>query len=163
MKICETCRYNNKSITMEPCYSCSADQRENWEPKKKEIEIEDAFKTFNIEKTKIKDSGSRTEFATGAVRDMHKGKGRCDLLPPNALLRLAQHFESGCIKYGDRNWEAGIPTHSFIDSGLRHIFKYMAGENDEDHLIAAVWNLICLVETEMKRPEMQDIPARMEE
>ena len=29
----------------------------------------------------IKDSGNRTEFETGAVRDMHEGKGRCDLLP----------------------------------------------------------------------------------
>lgn len=28
----------------------------------------------------IKDSGERTEFGTGAVRDMHSGKGRMDLL-----------------------------------------------------------------------------------
>jgi len=30
---------------------------------------------------KIADSGDRTQFDTGAVRDMHEGKGRCDLLP----------------------------------------------------------------------------------
>ena len=29
----------------------------------------------------ILDSGDRTEFATGAVRDMREGKGRCDLMP----------------------------------------------------------------------------------
>ena len=29
----------------------------------------------------ILDSGDRTEFATGAVRDMREGKGRCDLTP----------------------------------------------------------------------------------
>ena len=29
----------------------------------------------------IQDSGDRTEFDSGAVRDMHEGKGRCDLLP----------------------------------------------------------------------------------
>lgn len=29
----------------------------------------------------IKDSGDRTEFETGAKRDMHAGKGRMDLLP----------------------------------------------------------------------------------
>ena len=29
----------------------------------------------------LKDSGSRTEFSTGAVRDIQVGKGRCDLLP----------------------------------------------------------------------------------
>jgi hypothetical protein len=30
---------------------------------------------------KILDSGNRREFETGAVRDIHEGKGRCDLLP----------------------------------------------------------------------------------
>lgn len=29
----------------------------------------------------IKDSGDRTQFETGAVRDMREGKGRCDLMP----------------------------------------------------------------------------------
>ena len=108
----------------------------------------------------IKDSGNRTQFQTGAVRDMHQGKGRCDLLPPNALLRLARHFETGSLKYGDRNWELGIPCHSFADSGMRHLLKYMAGDTDEDHLIAAIWNLMCLAETEQLRPEMMDIPSR---
>ena len=37
----------------------------------------------------IKDSGERTKFETGAVRDMHEGKGRFDLLPMCVLLRLA--------------------------------------------------------------------------
>lgn len=109
----------------------------------------------------IKDSGNRTRFATGAVRDMHQGKGRCDLLPPKALLRLARHFEAGAVKYGDRNWEKGIPIHSFIDSALRHILKYMDGQTDEDHLIAAVWNLICAAETEEIHPELIDLPRRM--
>ncbi len=30
---------------------------------------------------KIKDSGNRREFESGAVRDVSEGKGRCDLLP----------------------------------------------------------------------------------
>ena len=29
----------------------------------------------------IKDSGNRTEYETGAVRDIQEGKGRCDLMP----------------------------------------------------------------------------------
>ena len=36
----------------------------------------------------------------------------------------------------------------------------MAGNTEEDHLIAAIWNLMCLAETEELRPEMQDIPSR---
>lgn len=108
----------------------------------------------------IKDSGDRTEFDTGAVRDMHSGKGRCDLLPMCVLLRLAKHYELGALKYTDRNWEKGIPTHSFADSALRHMFKYLDGQNDEDHLIAAIWNLCGLAWTEEKHPELQDIPSR---
>ena len=46
----------------------------------------------------IQDSGNRREFETGAVRDMQEGKGRCDLLPAAAILRLARHFENGCKK-----------------------------------------------------------------
>lgn len=112
--------------------------------------------------TTIKDSGDRTAFDSGAVRDMHEGKGRFDLLPMCVLLRLAKHYEAGCVKYGERNWEKGIPCHSYADSAFRHLVKYMDGYSDEDHLIAAVWNLCCLAWTEEKKPELMDIPARME-
>ena len=36
----------------------------------------------------IKDSGDRTQFCTGAVRDMHEGKGRCDLMPLGIVFDL---------------------------------------------------------------------------
>jgi len=75
------------------------------------------------------------------------------------LLRLARHYEAGAKKYDGRNWEKGIPAHSFADSALRHMFKYMDGMTDEDHLIAAIWNLCGLAWTEEKRPDMMDIPA----
>ena len=90
----------------------------------------------------IQDSGNRREFETGAVRDIQTGKGRMDLLPACALIRLSKHFENGVQKYEERNWEKGIPIHSFIDSGLRHIMNYLDGKTDEDHLCAATWNLM---------------------
>ena len=37
----------------------------------------------------IKDSGDRTQFDTGAVRDMHAGKGRMDLLPWAAIMEVS--------------------------------------------------------------------------
>ena len=37
---------------------------------------------------KILDSGNRTEFETGAVRDIQEGKGRCDLLPLDVIGEL---------------------------------------------------------------------------
>ena len=110
----------------------------------------------------INDSGDRTRFESGAVRDMHEGKGRCDLLPACAILRVARHFEAGAKKYNERNWEQGIPVHSFIDSGIRHLMNYLDGQTNEDHLCAAAWNILCAMWTEEKRPDMQDIPARLE-
>lgn len=34
---------------------------------------------------KLKDSGERREFGTGAVRDIQEGKGRCDLMPLDVI------------------------------------------------------------------------------
>lgn len=96
----------------------------------------------------VRDSGKRQEFTTGSVRDLPDGKGRFDLISPIALRRLAQHFESGAKKYGDRNWEKGQPLSRYIDSALRHINNYMEGDRAEDHLIAAVWNLMAFVHTQ---------------
>jgi len=96
----------------------------------------------------VKDSGKRQVFETGARRDIQVGKGRYDLLPCYAIRRLAEHFEKGAQKYGEWNWSKGIPINRYLDSALRHIFKFMDGQNDEDHAIAAVWNLVALVETQ---------------
>lgn len=108
----------------------------------------------------IKDSGDRTEFDTGAVRDMHTGKGRMDLLPTTAIIELSKHCEAGALKYGERNVDKGIPQHSLIDSGLRHLVKYLRGDNDENHLVAALWNIAWAVEQEVNRPELNDLPNR---
>lgn len=43
------------------------------------------------EPTSIKDSGERREFATGAVRDIQEGKGRCDLMPLDVVSNLTNN------------------------------------------------------------------------
>lgn len=108
----------------------------------------------------IKDSGERTEFATGAVRDMHVGKGRFDLLPWHAIHDMAKHCEEGALKYGERNVDKGIPQHSLIDSAIRHLVKYIHNETDEHHLRAACWNAMWALEQETTHLEMIDLPGR---
>lgn len=49
----------------------------------------------------LNDSGDRTEYPSGAVRDMKKGKGRCDLLPLNVLFNYFNRKEN--IKKSMRN------------------------------------------------------------
>jgi len=109
----------------------------------------------------IKDSGKRSEFTTGAVRDIQSGKGRFDLLPWETILALAKHYEKGCQKYGDRNWEKGIPTNRYFDSASRHMVKFFLGMEDENHLIAAIWNLVCLYETKL-RMQKNRLPIELE-
>lgn len=111
----------------------------------------------------LPDSGNRRKFDSGAVRDMEEGKGRFDLLPAYAIFRVARHYEAGAKKYDDRNWEKGIPVSAMMDSALRHIFKYLDGMDDEDHLAAATWNLLGAIQMEEKMPDMQDIPSRKRE
>ena len=111
----------------------------------------------------IKDSGKRTAFETGAVRDMHEGKGRMDLLPWRAVMEVSKHCEAGAQKYGEHNVDKGIPLHSLIDSGLRHAAKFWAGEEDEPHLVAACWNLLWALEMTITKPEMDDRPNKVRE
>lgn len=125
-----------------------------------ETEVDNSTKDSGIKDSGIKSSGEMTVFASGAVRDKKTGKGRCDLLPACVLLRLSKHYERGAERFGPYNWQKGIPCHSFVDSALRHMLKYMDGWTDEDHLIAAIWNLCGLAWTEEKLPELMDIPER---
>ena len=137
----------------------------------------------------ICDSGNRREFSTGAVRDIQKGKGRCDLLPlwvvgslykkefepvhlaafqeshetrhlydalkcfaitafggmETMLLELSIHFEEGAEKYGENNWQKGLPVDCYLDSAFRHWLKWKRGDQDERHDRAFAWNLICCI------------------
>lgn len=154
----------------------------------------------------IKDSGSRTEYDSGAVRDIQEDKGRTDLLPldvvaelfegndemlvlrciakfmkdkndahlynaiagfchmhnwtfPECLLEVSKHYQQGAEKYGERNWEKGIPLHSYIDSGVRHYLKYIDGQIDEPHDRAFVWNMLGAIWTLRHKPELNDLPG----
>lgn len=100
-----------------------------------------------------------TNYETGAVRDTG-GKGRMDLLPMCALIRVSKHIEDALKHYPERNWEKGLPIHTMIDSAFRHLAKYVDGMDDEDHLCAAATNLLMALWMEEKKPDMQDIPSR---
>lgn len=110
----------------------------------------------------IKDSGNRTEFETGAVRDMKRGVGRMDLLPWYGIMEVSKHCEEGAEKYGEHNVDKGIPLHSLCDSAARHLAKLIAGETDEDHLRAAAWNLLWALNQRKTHPELDDLYSHKE-
>lgn len=66
---------------------------------------------------------------------------------PNLMLEVSIHFEEGAKKYGEFNWQKGIPPRCYIDSALRHYFKWCRGDTDEPHDRAFCWNIICCIWT----------------
>ena len=120
--------------------------------------------TGTVPWTEVQTTAAEEQFATGSVRGDRAGKGRYDLLPPEALHRYAVHMENGAKVYGDRNWEKGQPISRYLDSALRHLFKYLLGLKDEDHLAAAFWNIGAALTTEERvnngtlPSELADLP-----
>lgn len=110
---------------------------------------------------KVKDSGKRQKFDSGAVRDTDEGKPRFDLISPFALKRVASHLAKGAKKYEERNWEKGISISRCYASMLRHAFAYGMGENDEDHLSAVCFNAMAIIHfEENSRFDLMDMPNR---
>lgn len=103
------------------------------------------------------DEGTREEQPTGACRESHQGKGSYHLISPVGLRRLAYWYEAGANKYGNRNWEKGLPISNCLNSMFRHMVKYMDGQSDEDHLSAIAWNAFAIMHMEEKIPEMKDL------
>ena len=102
------------------------------------------------ENESLPDTGGRTLFASGAVRDAMVGKGLPSQIPPQAIRRLALRFEQGASKYGLDNWRKGLPLSRFVDAIIRHTLAAAEGQTDDDHLAAIVWNASAWMETETR-------------
>lgn len=61
---------------------------------------------------------------------------RFDLIDPGAIKVLAQVLAYGAGKYGDSNWQAngGIPLKNHLNHLVRHVYLYLEGDTEEDHL-----------------------------
>lgn len=89
---------------------------------------------------------SHHEFDTGAKRHENvSNMVRYDLISPYALRRVAQVYAHGANKFGDRNWEKGMPFDDLINRIYNHINLHMMGDRSEDHLAHATWNLMAIL------------------
>jgi hypothetical protein len=95
----------------------------------------------------MKDSGKREKFSTGAIRDSGE-KPRPELISPYAILREGEWMRKGAEKYGEGNWQKGMPFIRTIGSLLRHTLYYALGDNSEDHLAAIRTNAGFLIHFE---------------
>lgn len=77
----------------------------------------------------------------------------------DVILEVSKHFEAGAKKYGDNNWQRGIPTSCYVDSAVRHYLKFKRGDTDENHDRAFVWNVICCIWTCQHIPHLNSYKA----
>lgn len=93
----------------------------------------------------IKDSGARAQFDSGMVRDTEDNKVDYSLIFDGPMLtRWAEHLTKGAKKYAPRNWMQARGQEEydrFKRSLLRHLVAYLAGERDEDHAAAIIFNI----------------------
>lgn len=61
------------------------------------------------------------------------------------LLDVSVHYEEGAKKYGENNWQKGLPMECYLDSAVRHYLKWCRGDEDERHDRAVIWNLMCCI------------------
>ena len=97
----------------------------------------------------LKDSGTREQFTSGAVRDAAGNKSLLELIPGWALFAYGWIMEAGKRKYSARNWEKGMPLSRYLSSAKRHIEAYQLGFRDEPHLWQALWNVGGAVHTQV--------------
>lgn len=84
-----------------------------------------------------------TDPVTGGMKG--EKLARHDLLPPDIVNELAEHYGKGAKKYGERNMEKGYPWSKTYAACHRHLNSFWRGEDvDEEtgslHLIAAAWH-----------------------
>lgn len=72
------------------------------------------------------------------------------------FISASKQFEEGAQKYGENNWQKGLPVYCYIDSAIRHFLKYLRGDADEFHDRAFVWNILCCIWTCKHKPELNN-------
>jgi hypothetical protein len=65
-------------------------------------------------------------------------------------------YARGAKKYGDRNWQKGIPDERVYASLLRHAYAAIQGDITEDHLAAVVFNAFALMYYQDERKRKSD-------
>lgn len=86
------------------------------------------------------------------------------LVPPVAILEVAQAFRDGANKYSAFNWrDKPVPSVTYINACLRHVYSWMDGEERSDdadvhHLAHAAACLMILLDAQKQGTLIDDRP-----
>ena len=100
--------------------------------------------------------GTTAKFGTGAVRSSDVEQFRYDLVSPIGLREVARACAEGAEKYGDWNWEKGMPVHDLLNHVIAHIYKFLGGDRSEPHLGHAAWGMLAAIHSQELWPHLND-------
>ncbi len=100
--------------------------------------------------------GVTEKFGTGAVRSDAVEEFRYDLVSPIGLREVARACAEGAAKYGDWNWENGMPVHDLLNHAIAHVYAFLSGDRSEPHLGHAAWNLLSAIHSHELWPHLND-------
>jgi Domain of unknown function (DUF5664) len=63
------------------------------------------------------------------------------LIPPLPVKLVAETLAYGAARYGANNWQL-IPESDHLNHAIGHIFEYLSGNEDEQHLAHALCRLM---------------------
>lgn len=69
---------------------------------------------------------------------------RFDLMNPQAMFALGKVLHEGAEKYGTDNWKH-IPRKNHLNKALIHIYAYLAGDDQDEHLEHAFTRLMMAI------------------
>lgn len=72
---------------------------------------------------------------------------RFDLIDAEALFKMANILHGGAEKYGVNNWR-GMATEDHLNHALSHMYAFLAGDTQDDHLEHAFCRIMFAVATE---------------
>jgi hypothetical protein len=101
-------------------------------------------------------SGTTAKFGTGAVRSDTVEAFRYDLVSPIGLREVARTCAEGAAKYGDWNWEKGMPVHDLLNHAIAHLYQFLSGDRNEPHLGHAAWNVLAAIHSEEMWPHLNE-------
>jgi len=107
----------------------------------------------------------RSVSSTGGVKGTKDE--RHDLVPPEALAKLARHYGVGALKYEDHNWRKGYEWSKSYAALQRHAQAFWAGEDIDaetgsPHMAAVAFHAFTLLVFMDEQPGFDDRYKRPE-
>lgn len=102
---------------------------------------------------------TRTTSSTGGQKGVKEA--RFDLIPPEALTKLAEHYGVGAEKYGEHNWRKGFEWSKSYAAMQRHANAFWAGEDldpetGKPHMSAVAFHALTLLVFMDEQPQYDD-------